>query len=115
MGRVVALDGLPEHTWSIPVRDASPVGSFAALRAAMGSGQSSPRRPGRPRSGSKSSTSRRERQRRRSSFDRHLKRGGQTAVDMQAEMWLMPASEFVALHTLEPHQVSLEKNKLVRW
>ena len=82
----------------------------------MGSGQSSsPRRPGpRPSSTAKSSTAW-ERRRRRSSFDRHLQRGGQTAVDMQAEMWLMPASEFVALHTLEPHQVSLEKNKLVRW
>ena len=46
MGRVVALDGLPEHTWSIPAEGrASPVGGFAALRAAMGSGQSSPRQP----------------------------------------------------------------------
>ena len=56
--------------------------------------------------------------RRRSSVVRRanqVARAGETAVLMQAEMWLMPVSEFVKLQTLRPHQDLLAEGKLTRW
>ena len=44
-----------------------------------------------------------------------LARSGETAVAMQAEMWVMPVSEFVKLETLRPHQELFADGKLSRW
>ena len=53
--------------------------------------------------------------RRSSDALRRMARGGETAVLMQAEMWVMPVSEFVKLETLRPHQELLADGKLSRW
>ena len=42
-------------------------------------------------------------------------RGGETAVLMQSEMWVMSASTFVELPKLRPHQELLAEGKLLRW
>ena len=52
---------------------------------------------------------------RRSSKDLATARGGETAVECQAEMWLMRVADFLALETLESHQDMLAQNKLWRW
>lgn len=38
-----------------------------------------------------------------------------TAVEVQFDMWLISASDFVQLDRLLPHQELLAQNKLVRW
>ena len=44
-----------------------------------------------------------------------IARSGETAVLMQADMWVMPISTFLALDRLRPHQELLAARKLVRW
>ena len=38
-----------------------------------------------------------------------------TAVEMKYPMWLVPASAFVRMKKLEPHQVMKERGQLVMW
>ena len=45
----------------------------------------------------------------------HRRVADKTATPMQAEMWLMSASDFVELSSLERHQTMREQHKLVRW
>ena len=55
-------------------------------------------------------------QRERSAHDRNLLRGlVGTAVEMKYPMWLVPASSFVKLAKLEPHQVMRQRGELVMW
>ena len=46
---------------------------------------------------------------------RQQARSGSTAVSMQAEMWVMPVSEFIKLPEFRPHQELLAQGKLSRW
>ena len=44
---------------------------------------------------------------------RHFR--GSTAVTMEYEMWCLPASEFLLLSKLRPHEELLAEGKLVQW
>ena len=55
------------------------------------------------------------RRRRRSSVSRARGRGGDSAVEMQHDMWVISVSHFVRMRQLKPHLELLSEGKLVRW